>query len=306
MTSAHESSKQTEIGQLTRELHSTGAQDQAAVDLLLQRARVYASLGDEAKAKADISQAAALAREHPSEGSVAAVEQAFREISVSDSTHLTGASVVYRVNTVVSSKKSVQEMGDVAETVCTLGERIAHGPRGQSLLTDEQMGQLVDGFHALCSSSGEEQSVLAAAIAGCVRSAVFQMPKDSESALVLVAARIAKAWEHHQASSEFAQRACNWGGASMYTAAAFALSTYNDTVGDVVQRSFDFCVNTMWLVEKTTPEGLRDVVQGILRLLTANRPLFVGVFVACALAVERLLWLLGESQGSTTQSLAML
>ncbi|KAJ2552508.1 hypothetical protein GGH95_005769, partial [Coemansia sp. RSA 1836] len=325
MTSSQASSKQAKAEQLTRELLAGGAQQSSALELLLQRARLYADLGDEDKAKADISQAAALAREDPATeaASVAAVERAFREISVSNigdpnskyAAHTSDAivnSAVKYVATIadqsLGEEKAATEAGDIAEAVRVLSGRIAQSKHGQpALLSEPQLDQLVDAFHTLCERTklASDQGSLAAEIASCVRSALAHMAvptaNDSEakSALVSVAVRIAETWERNQTNGSFKQQACGFG-AAMYTTAAFALSTHeasHDDISEIVRRSFAFCVNQLWLVG-TTPvasaEEFGGIGQGILRLLTANRPLFMSLFAPYTLAVERLLTLLGQ------------
>ncbi|KAJ2506374.1 SWI5-dependent HO expression protein 4 [Coemansia sp. RSA 2052] len=337
MTSSQASSKQAKAEQLTRELLAGGAQQSSALELLLQRARLYADLGDEDKAKADISQAAALAREDPATeaASVAAVERAFREISVSNigdpnskyAAHTSDAivnSAVKYVATIadqsLGEEKAATEAGDIAEAVRVLSGRIAQSKHGQpALLSEPQLDQLVDAFHTLCERTklASDQGSLAAEIASCVRSALAHMAvptaNDSEakSALVSVAVRIAETWERNQTNGSFKQQACGFG-AAMYTTAAFALSTHeasHDDISEIVRRSFAFCVNQLWLVG-TTPvasaEEFGGIGQGILRLLTANRPLFMSLFAPYTLAVERLLTLLGQAAGSQRRSMAML
>ncbi|KAJ2755074.1 SWI5-dependent HO expression protein 4 [Coemansia pectinata] len=336
MTSSPSSSKQTEVERITKELQA-GAQHGSALELLLQRAQLYADLGNEDKAKSDISQAAALAREpDASAASVAAVEKAFRKISVSNAgglsavgagkyaTHTNDAIVDSVVKFVAESLSPEDSARDIAEAVGVLSGRIAQSKRGVSLLTESQLCQLVDAFHTICErvSLAKDQDELAAALAGSVRSALSQLAvpiatsdgKEADiSSLVKVAAAIAETWERHQNDGHFKQQTCRLG-AALYTTAAYALSTHeasqNDSVlSEVVRRSFAFCVSQLWLVGTlpvATVDEYRDVGQGILRLLTANRPLFLSLFVTCTPAIERLLTLLGQPSGSGRRSMAML
>ncbi|KAJ2107184.1 SWI5-dependent HO expression protein 4 [Coemansia sp. RSA 922] len=335
MTSSPTSSKQTEVERITKELQA-GAQHSSALELLLERAQLYADLGDEEKAKADISQAAALAREpEASAASVAAVEKAFRAISVSNTGVGTGKyatqtndAIVDSVAKFVAESLSPEDSAKyIAEAIGVLSSRIAQNKRDVSLLTESQLCQLVDAFHTICErvKLTKDQDELAAALSSCVRSALSQLAvpaatnreadRDTadRSALVKVAARIAETWERHQNDGHFKQQTCRLG-VALYTAAAYALSTHeasqNDSIlSEVVRRSFAFCVSQLWLVGTlpvATADEYRDVGQGILRLLTANRPLFLSLFVTCTPAIERLLTLLGQPSGSGRRSMAML
>ncbi|KAJ2699668.1 SWI5-dependent HO expression protein 4 [Coemansia sp. IMI 209128] len=337
MTASSVDHKQAEVERITKELQA-GAQQRSALELLLQRAQLYADLGDENKAKADISQAAALAREpDASAASVAAVEKAFREISVSNTslsaagkskyaTHTSDAIVDSIVKFIEAGQNSDDTATGIAEAVGVLNSRIAQNSR-HSLLSESQLCQLVDAFHTICEREKPTKDLdqLAAALAGCARSALAQLavPEgtrdgkepdlEARASLIKVAARIAETWEQHQDDGSFKQQTCKLG-AALYTTAAYALSTHegsqNDSVlSEVVRRSFAFCVSQLWLIGTlpvATKDEYRDVGQGVLRLLTANRPLFLSLFVTSAPATERLLLLLGQPSGSERRSMAML
>ncbi|KAJ2835606.1 SWI5-dependent HO expression protein 4, partial [Coemansia sp. 'formosensis'] len=289
-------------------------------------------------AKADISQAAALAREpDASAASMAAVEKAFREISVGSasaghSKHAGLASdaiIDSIVQFVAEADQSPEDAASsIAEAAGVLNSRISQNSR-HSLLTESRLCQLVDAFHTICERAKltKDQRALAAALANCVRSALAQLAvqtatsDDKEpvsdpaarSSLVKVAVRIAETWERRQTDGGFKQQTCRLG-AAMYTTAAYALSTHEAAPSDsalheVVRGSFVFCISQLWLIG-TLPvaaaDEFRDVGQGILRLLTANRPLFLSIFVTSAPAVDRLLMLLGQALGSERRSMAML
>ncbi|KAJ2070872.1 hypothetical protein GGI16_009251, partial [Coemansia sp. S142-1] len=233
MTSSPTSSKQTEVERITKELQA-GAQHSSALELLLERAQLYADLGDEEKAKADISQAAALAREpEASAASVAAVEKAFRAISVSNTGIGTGKyatqtndAIVDSVAKFVAESLSPEDSArDIAEALGVLSSRIAQNKRDFSLLTESQLCQLVDAFHTICERVNltKDQDELAAALVSCVRSALSQLAvpaatsKEADrdtadrSSLVKVAARIAETWERHQNDGHFKQQTCRLG-----------------------------------------------------------------------------------------------
>ncbi|KAJ2888877.1 hypothetical protein GGI21_006673, partial [Coemansia aciculifera] len=233
MTSSQAASKQADIEQLTRELKTHGKEGGGggggALELLLQRARLYADLGDADKAKADISQAAALSREEGGDAasaSVAAVERAFREISVASSSTRSGAGkyTAYTTEDIVSKvvayvdgpKSGADEATEgVVEGMRVVGSRIAGSKTAQ--LADEQLVQLVDGFHSLCKYdklSKEHVACAAAAIADTVRSALSQSaaptanePAAAISTLVFVASRIATSWDENQGNSGFKHQA---------------------------------------------------------------------------------------------------
>ncbi|KAJ2734794.1 SWI5-dependent HO expression protein 4 [Coemansia sp. BCRC 34962] len=337
MTASRMDHKQAEAERITKELQA-GARQSSALELLLQRAQLYADLGSEDKAKADISQAAALAREPgASAASVAAVEKAFRELSVSNPSHSAASKSKYAAHTsdaivdsiarfVEADQSSDDTASGIAEAVGVLSSRIIQSDRNL-LLAEAQLCQLVDAFHTICERAKptKDLDLLAAALAGCARSALTQLavPTGSSdgkepdpaarSALVKVAARIAEAWERHQNDGSFKQQTCKLG-AAFYTTAAYALSTHegsqNDSVlSEVARRSFSFCVSQVWLIGTlpvATHGEYRDVGQGVLRLLTANRPLFLSLFVTSAPAIERLLFLLGQPSGSERRSMATL
>ncbi|KAJ2621281.1 SWI5-dependent HO expression protein 4 [Coemansia sp. RSA 1358] len=354
------------IEHITKELQ---ANNSAAPMLLLKRAQLYADMGDETNAKADIANAAALVKEpqYKSDEAVAAVERAFHETSISPAILLTntasGASVnkyaglsdqeiVLAIEQKVECCKFDQYVVSVA---CELTTRA--DASGKSRLPKSLLLSIINAFHNTCeysdnaavSSTSEHSEELKKQLAQCVRSVALRMTaesstgkdgssrdiKDIDNRTVLEALVdcIVNTWCTQDANGHFKQMACQYG-AAMYTAIAYALSTHLHGSSSEVAASntslyaiYSFFIQQVWLVGTlpvATADEIKDVCQGILRLLTANKPLFLYLFISSSASskqkskakssaspIERLLRMLGVAATNTSseskhRSLALL
>ncbi|KAJ2496514.1 hypothetical protein GGI11_008223, partial [Coemansia sp. RSA 2049] len=302
--------------------------------LLLERARLYADNGDEANAKADIASAASLVKEpqHRSDQTVAAVERAFREISIrpaaAEVTESGGKtdpllakhsalSVEELVNVVVKAindGKQDQDGAVSAAASAALARKVDGAQGKQAALTGDQIYSLVDVFHtavAAATTGSLDECVVAKNIAQCVKAAVLHMALDPDSkdkekdagehnhaninTLQKAAKGIQTAWDVHDSDGRFKQLACRCG-ASMYMAVAYSLSTYvdsqkvgdNDDIATSLRAIYNLYIQQVWMVgtlstAKSDRAGeVGEVCQGVLRLLTAAKPLFVYLFTAAS------------------------
>ncbi|KAJ2784640.1 SWI5-dependent HO expression protein 4 [Coemansia javaensis] len=310
---------QAEAEAITRELQAGGADLGAAAQRLLRRARVYADMGDGARAREDIARAAALARdpEHGAAEDVAAVERALREISVSAPGAAGGALGAATDEELVARAASDSDGGSAAaELEARVGAKRAR-------LDSAQICRLVDAFHERCARGGADgDAAAAAALASCVGAAVARIGggggAGSRQSLAEVAGRMARGWERRDADGAFKQRACSHG-ASMYAAAAHALATLGGqaqgpgAADGALGAAYAFYVHQVWPVG-SLPDAAGGaqggVCQGALRLLAGSAPHFVAAFVsagppgrgAAASPMGRLLGLLGQPQASDSDS----
>ncbi|KAJ1857629.1 SWI5-dependent HO expression protein 4 [Coemansia sp. RSA 1822] len=296
---------QGQVDQLTAQLQTDSSN---APRVLLERARVYGDLGETSLAREDIARAASLVREpaYRSESSVAAVERAVRELSVSGDNKSQTEQIVASDQDIIDLV--VQNTSDVASVVA-LEQRIR---ANKTQLSGEQVCALLDAFHDMCTDGKLE---IVEAVASCVSAALARLSVSEDAKSVVGAAetltvavhRIVGAWAKHSDNGEFKQQACKFG-AKMYTTAVYALSTHVDCDAEVLQSAVDFYVGQIWLVGTLPASDGDDVCQGILRLLTASRPQLIYSFVKSngSLPVERLLNLLGQPRSSNSRSLAML
>ncbi|KAJ2522063.1 SWI5-dependent HO expression protein 4 [Coemansia sp. RSA 2049] len=337
--------------------------------LLLERARLYADNGDEANAKADIASAASLVKEpqHRSDQTVAAVERAFREISIrpaaAEVTESEGKmdpllvkhsafSVEELVNVVVKAINDGKQDQDGAVSAAASAAlvRKVDGAQGkQAALTGDQICSLVDVFHTAVAAAAAtdflDECVVAKNIAQCVKAAVLHTALDPASkdkekdsgehyhtninTLQKAAKEIQTALDVHDSNGRFKQLACRCG-ASMYMAVAYSLSTYvdsqkvgdNDDVAKSLRDIYNLYIQQVWMVgtlstAKSDRAGeVGEVCQGVLRLLTAAKPLFVYLFTAASgsgsngsgskkpskTPVSRLLQMLGVAANSPVPS----
>ncbi|KAJ1893219.1 SWI5-dependent HO expression protein 4, partial [Coemansia sp. IMI 209127] len=324
------------------------ADDSEAPMLLLQRAQLYADKGDEANAKTDIASAASLVKEprHRTDQAVAAVERAFRDITIRQTTQsgkpgdpllakYSALSVNDLVDAIVTGAKDGKPDQDTAAMACALA--IKADTPGNLSLDSGRMRSLIDVFHtAATTADASGECVFAKDVALCVKSAALRMAtglndkgKASGSdtldstricALKDSAKSIQAIWEVHDSDGSFKQQACRYG-ASMYMAVAYAMSTYSDPqnsednydIAAPLQGIYDFYIQQVWMVgtlQTSTAEEIGEISQGILRLLTANKPLFVYLFITASSSgskgsnspVSRLLHMLGTADETSSLS----
>ncbi|KAJ2661217.1 SWI5-dependent HO expression protein 4 [Coemansia sp. RSA 1200] len=334
--------------------------------LLLERAQLHADNGDEASAKADIASAASLVKEpqHRSDQTVAAVERAFREISIRPAaatesggkmdpllTKHSALSVEELISVVVNAINDGKEDQDGAASVAAsaaLASKVDGAQGKQAALTGVQICSLVDVFHtavAAAATDSLDECVIANNIAQCVKTAVLHMAIDPDSknkekdageqyhaninTLQKSAKGIQTAWNMHDTDGRFKQLACRCG-ASMYMAVAYSISTYvdpqkagdNDDIATSLRGIYNLYIQQVWMVgtlSTTSSTGageIGEVCQGILRLLTAAKPLFVYLFTTASgsgrkgsgsnklskTSVSRLLRMLGVAADSPVPS----
>ncbi|KAJ1949395.1 SWI5-dependent HO expression protein 4 [Linderina macrospora] len=314
MTSAaadnHAINRSKSLAEIERITHELQAKDANVVRLLLERAQAHANLGDESQARDDISRAAALVKEpaYGSAESVAAVERALKEITISKGTGVTKVLVTSSDKDIVqmvsqySTQKNV-ERTTVVDAVRVLEARI--GQKRHSLETEDIL-ELLSAFHLLCEHGDGE---VAEEIGSCVRAALSGTAeeKPAEQMLVRFAMAVAAAWEAHHSDGGFKQLACCHG-AGMYAGAAYALSkakTDDTKVQQCLVQAFAFYISQIWMVGSLPAAEFKQVGQGLLRLLTANKPVFLHAFAMASTGakkgavspLERLLNLLGEESG---------
>ncbi|KAJ1720618.1 SWI5-dependent HO expression protein 4 [Coemansia erecta] len=313
-----------EIERLTKELQSSAGDGSSnPAQILLQRARVYADLGDESNAQSDISQAAALVKDakYASADNVAAVERAFREITVSRKAGTGGPvgsnakyadkSIDDLVAIVVEDARKGASDADATEAMGVLESRIRQ--KKQALLAD-QLAQLVNAFHSCVTDASEDGEKFARALADCI-SASINLAADSADKHTLLGGtseQILNAWETHESDGQFKQQACRYG-TGIYASMAFALAKRPDESEDSSASSphdkiYQFFISQVWMVGTlpvATSAEVREVVQGALRLLTADRPMFIRQFVSAAPSFVRLLDMLGQKE-EAVRSLALL
>ncbi|KAJ2809160.1 SWI5-dependent HO expression protein 4 [Coemansia guatemalensis] len=246
--------QQDRVDRITRELQ---ADSTAAPKLLLERAQAYGDMGEELLARSDLAQAAALVKEsrYKTPESVAAVEQAFRELTVAREGGGTAAQRAssteseqsqYRQNSneelagLASEAATQQAWGDVATITAEIGRRVA---AKQMEPDSDLLCALLDVFHSACeqgelgahdaakavaASAGAAATKLAASDAQQQTEANTTEPQRahaSTAALEAAVARAIGAWDDHDDNSEFRQKAARYG-ARMYAACAYALATH--------------------------------------------------------------------------------
>ncbi|KAJ2557681.1 SWI5-dependent HO expression protein 4, partial [Coemansia sp. RSA 1933] len=327
--------------------------DSEAPMLLLQRAQLYADEGDEANAKADIASAASLVKEprHRTDQMVAAVERAFRDITISPTEQpgalkdpllakYTALSVNDLVDAVVKwTKGGKLPDQEAVAMVGALGNK-ADSPGKPVTLDARQICSLVDAFHTTAVVSADDASdncVFAKGVARCIKSVVLHLaaantddegktggPYTIAQASICILKDAAKAiqtaWETHDTDGSFKQRACRYG-ASMYMSVAYAMATYSDPqkaelstdLSTPLRDTYEFYIQQVWMVgtlQVATADEVGEVSQGILRLLTANKPLFVYLFITASSSdkkgsktpVNRLLHMLGTTDEALSPS----
>ncbi|KAJ1663394.1 SWI5-dependent HO expression protein 4 [Coemansia sp. RSA 1813] len=335
------------IESITKKLQADSSE---APMLLLQRAQLYADKGDEANAKADIASAASLVKEpqHRTDQAVAAVERAFRDIAIRPTTRsgklgdpllakYSALSVKDLVETVVGMANGSAPDQDAIAAAGALASKA--DASGKLALDSTQICILIDAFHTAATTPGTlDESAFAKNIAQCIKSVALSMAADPDSkdkasdtdileqikicTLREAAKSIQTAWKTHDSDGSFKQLACRYG-ASMYMAVAYAMSTYLDPQNaDLVASTkdiYNFYIQQVWMVgtlQVTAADEIGEVSQGILRLLTANRPLFVYLFVTASdssgkgsstkktskTPVSRLLHILGTADESSSAS----
>ncbi|KAJ2714953.1 SWI5-dependent HO expression protein 4 [Coemansia spiralis] len=306
------------VDSITEELQANRS---AAPTLLLRRAQAYADLGEEALARDDVARTAELVKDpqHKTPESVGAVERALREMAIASRATAAG-------DTADDGTASVEElvahiMDNNAPAAAVLEQRIL---AKRAVLTAEQICGLVDSFHGLCArtSTMADNDTYPTALVSCISAAHSSLAPAA--ALIAAVAHTVRGWLAHDTDGEFKQRACRHG-AKMYASAAHALAAQTGT-GDadsealeVLREAYGFYVTQVWPVGVLLGQSAGSVCEGALRLLTANRPLFVFAFASGATAlkpkraamppVEHLLALLGQpgdTEARSSRSLAML
>ncbi|ORX67047.1 hypothetical protein DL89DRAFT_51290 [Linderina pennispora] len=181
------------------------------------------------------------------------------------------------------------------------------------VLEPRDMLELLDAFHALCRGGDGE---VAEEVGSCIRQALGGAGGNAAARQMLVdfAKAVAGAWEAHHSNGEFKQLACRHG-AGMYASAAYALSTIapDASVQQCLAQAFAFYIGQIWMVGSLPSAEFTQAGQGMLRLLTANKPVFLHEFASASAAtrkgtvtpLERLLGILGE-QSSDRRPLALL
>ncbi|KAJ2380427.1 hypothetical protein GGI05_006310, partial [Coemansia sp. RSA 2603] len=259
---------------------------------------------------------------YASEDNVAAVERAFREINVA---HKTGASGGLRVGAKYASMSADDLVADITaaagegklgagmiEAVGALKLRIL---QQKQVLEAHQLSQLLDVFHSIITDTSESSEEAAKALADCVSSSanLTADTKDKKATLDGVSGKLLHLWKTNENNGQFKQYACRFG-AEMYASIAFALAKNNSVSGESSEAT-DHCevyalfIKQVWLVGTlpvATSDEVRGVVQGALRLLTADRPMFVHQLVTSTPSFVRLLELLGQKTQETERSLALM
>ncbi|KAJ2083946.1 SWI5-dependent HO expression protein 4 [Coemansia sp. RSA 988] len=309
---------QDRVARITKELQTDSA---AAPKLLLERAQAYGDMGEESLARGDLAQAAALVKEsrYKSAESVAAVEQAFRDLTVAN------GGAAQRVSSAESlqnqyKQNSNKELADlvieaaaqhtwnnVARIVAEIGRRMT---AKQVELDSKLFCTLLDAFHSACEQEGSDAHNAAKAVAASTGAAATKLAvtgtrqqteaetaetqSEHASAIVLeaAAARVISVWDTHGGNSEFQQRAARYG-SRLYAACAYALATYvggsdgsnqNERGAATTQRKlYELYIGRVWLeatAATAAAEEASDATQGLLRILTADRALFAELFAA--------------------------
>ncbi|PIA15075.1 hypothetical protein COEREDRAFT_98427 [Coemansia reversa NRRL 1564] len=184
-TSAQQQQKQQDkVDHITKLLQTDST---AAPKLLLERAQVYGDMGEESLARGDLAQAATLVKEsrYNTAESVAAVEQAFRELTVAKGVGL-GQRVAsadsdqgqYRLNSnqelvnLIAEAVTQQAWDNVATIATEIGGRMAAKHMEPDL---ELLCALLDVFHNACEQSGSAAQDAAKAVAASTGAAATRL-----------------------------------------------------------------------------------------------------------------------------------
>ncbi|KAJ2704977.1 SWI5-dependent HO expression protein 4 [Coemansia sp. IMI 203386] len=335
--SSNHAKRQMDIDGITKKLRSN-APELNPTQLLLQRAQIYADLGNGASAQSDIAQAASLVKDskHGTPENIAAVERAFRDISISSgsgralskSSH-SDKQDAELVDVVAEMISSCSFSSDLVDILHTLEARVE---QKKNALQSNLLTKLVDIFHDMCSSDikisddqGQALKALVSCISSCFAvSATAQRSQANTVFLSVLLNTILDFWKKHESNGLFKQNACRYG-AGMYASAIYALVSTSEIdadselahVSDALSDAYVLYINQIWLVgtlSVASAAEMKAIVQGALRLLTAHRPLFVYQFTtasqrakdkAAASPFVRMLSLLGQS-GDDTRSIALL
>ncbi|KAJ1645898.1 SWI5-dependent HO expression protein 4 [Coemansia asiatica] len=332
---------QLDIDSITKKLQSNPS-ELDPTQLLLQRAQLYADIGNEAGAQADITQAASLVKDpkHALPENIAAVERAFREITISGASHS-----LYKDS---FASKQDEELVDMvvqktnskgsfdSSLVGMLNALEARIERKKKALQSSHLCKLVDTFHLIISdekkiADGKDKTLRA--LASCISASFAKLSQTrksttniqspiKDSALSNILSHIIDTWKSHESDGWFKQTACRYG-ASMYASAVYALVATSEIdpdtelaqVSKALKDAYSFFINQIWLVGtlSTAPAEIKDVIQGALRLLTGHRPLFTFKFTSASQSAKdnaaspfvRLLSMLGQKVDET-RSMALL
>ncbi|KAJ2846262.1 SWI5-dependent HO expression protein 4, partial [Coemansia brasiliensis] len=297
--------------------------------LLIERAQAYSDLGDEAMARRDIAQAATLVKEpqYSSGDNVAAVERAFREITISKGpkadnimAKLSDQEVISLISKGITAKNISK---DTIAAAVALEQRILVN---KTKLDAEQLDSLLNLFHIQCQYDKAETCELALPLALGISTAVSRLgvsEERSELCLSLLKSFIQQmldTWSANTDNGVFKQQACRYG-AKMYTSVIHVLSSYKDSLDTtVLQSATDFYIDNIWLVGTLSADdndSSASACQGMLQLLSDCPSYLVysyvhksrgkGVAGLNPLPHERLLSLLSQPRTSSNiRSIAML
>ncbi|KAJ2453809.1 SWI5-dependent HO expression protein 4 [Coemansia sp. RSA 2336] len=285
---------QASVDRITKQLQASNDNSNKNVPLLLiERAQAYSDLGEEAMARRDIAQAAALVKEplYSSEDNVAAVERAFREITVSKGPKATNGMAQLSDQEAISliAKDLASNSKDTIAAAAALEQRIL---ANQTKLGAEQLNSLQRMFHDLCQHTETDNAELAMSLASSINVAVSRLgisdeqPTSYQTHLNTFIRQVLDTWSANADNGIFKQRACRYG-AKMYTSAIHALSTYNTTLdAAILQSATDFYIDNIWLVGTLSADDsdlLTSTCQGILRT-SANNAHSMAVLVASQLS----------------------
>ncbi|KAJ1874499.1 SWI5-dependent HO expression protein 4 [Coemansia sp. RSA 990] len=321
----------TNVDRITKQLQASNDSSNENVPLLLiERAQAYSDLGDEAMARRDIAQAAALVKEplYSSEDNVVAVERAFRKITVSKGPKAANSMADLGVQEIISLiSKDIASKGISKDTIAAavaLEQRIL---ANQIKLDAKQLDSLQSMFHGLCQHAETDNGELAKSLSSGINVAVSRLgvsdeqPELYQSRLISFIQQVLDTWSANADNGVFKQQACRYG-AKMYTSAIHALSTYKPTLDTaILQLATDFYIDSIWLVGTlSVDEGnlSTSICQGMLRLLTDCPSHFIYSYVrknhgeggpgSNLVPHKRLLSLLGHprTNASNVHSMAML
>ncbi|KAJ1842661.1 hypothetical protein LPJ57_009958, partial [Coemansia sp. RSA 486] len=242
--SSNHAKRQMDIDGITKKLRSN-APELNPTQLLLQRAQIYADLGNGASAQSDIAQAASLVKDskHGTPENIAAVERAFRDISISSGSGRALSKNSYSdkqdselVDVVAEMISSGSFSSDLVDILHTLEAR---GEQKKNALQSNLLTELVDIFHDMCSSDikiSDDQDQALKALVSCISScfavsATAQRSQANTGFLSVLLNTILGVWKKHESNGLFKQNACRYG-AGMYASAVYALVSTSEIDAD--------------------------------------------------------------------------